>query len=48
MKFWWENGIINYDHMNTSKNLKEFHERITEKIIGEPLDQIFDNFKVTD
>jgi len=47
MKFWWENGIIDYDQMNKSTNLKEFHERITEKILGQPVDQIFDNFKVT-
>ena len=47
MKFWWENSIIDYDHMFKSTNLIQFHERITEKILGEPLDSIFDNYKIT-
>jgi len=25
MKFWWENNIIDYDHMFKCTNLKEFH-----------------------
>jgi hypothetical protein len=47
MKFWWKNNIIDYNHMLKAQNLKEFHERITEKILGEPVDGIFEKLKVT-
>jgi len=38
MKFWWEHGIIDLEHLKASKNLNDFHQRITSKILGKPAD----------
>jgi predicted alpha/beta-fold hydrolase len=47
MKFWWENNIVNLEHLKESRNLRDFHERITTKVTGEDdLDKFFDHFKI--
>ena len=47
MKFWWENNIVNLKHLKESRNLRDFHERITTKVTGEDdLDKFFDHFKI--
>lgn len=47
MRFWWDNGIIDLEHLKKSENLKEFHERITAKILGRPVNDLFDEMSVT-
>lgn len=34
MKFWWESGLVDLKHLKESKNLREFHSRITVQIMG--------------
>ncbi len=47
MKFWWENKIVDLEHLKKSRNLREFHERITIKVTGnDDLDDFFDHFKI--
>lgn len=49
MKFWWESGIVDLQELKKSKNMREFHTRITIKILGfETSDQLFDHFKIKD
>ena len=46
MQFWWHNGIVDLEHLKASKNILEFHQRVTEKILGEPIDDFFDQLRV--
>lgn len=47
MKFWWESGIVDLNLLKQSKNLREFHNRITIQIMGfEDTDKFFDHFKI--
>ena len=49
MNFWWENGLVDLELLKQSKNLREFHNRITIKILGfENEDDLFDHFKIKD
>jgi predicted alpha/beta-fold hydrolase len=48
MSFWWRTGVVDEDHMRASRDLRQFHERMTEPLMGEPLDSVFDRFKVTE
>lgn len=34
MKFWWNAGIVDLEELKKSKNLREFHNRVTVKIMG--------------
>lgn len=47
MKFWWESGIVDIEHLKKSKNMRQFHDRITIQILGfENSDDLFDHFKI--
>ena len=46
MKFWQDIGLVDFDHLKKAETLVEFHQRITEKIVGIPVDELFDKFKI--
>ena len=48
MKFWWDNKLVDLDKLKSSKNLREFHDRITAKIMGyKNSKELFDEFKIS-
>jgi predicted alpha/beta-fold hydrolase len=48
MEFWYRCGLVDKAHLAKATTLRQFHERITEKIVGDPIDHIFDSLRITD
>ncbi len=47
MKFWWDNNIVDLEHLKQSKTIRDFHERFTAKVTeSQNLDEFFENYKI--
>lgn len=48
MLYWDKIGLINMKEVLSSKNLREFHGRMTAKILGlESADEVFDQYHIS-
>lgn len=49
MAFWWKTGIVDLEYLKQSKNMRQFHDRITVHLLGfKDSDQVFSHFKIPD